>query len=191
MAFAGTSLSLRTARDTGCDDLKGRPVPEPHVRPATSSDLPAIAAVHTHYVVKTTATFATSVRTPADWIRRFDDKVVNGPHTMLVAEVDGRVAGYVETSRFRPRGAYDRSVETSIYVAPDQVGRGIGRAMYGDLFARLASTDLHRAFAVIALPNDASVLLHERVGFVHRGTLTEAGRKFGQWLDVGYWERSL
>ena len=101
------------------------------------------------------------------------------------------MAGYVETSRFRPQDSYDTAIETSIYVAPDQAGHGVGSALYDALFARLEQSDLHRAFAVIALPNDASVAIHERFGFVHRGTLTEAGRKFGRWLDVAYFERPL
>lgn len=161
------------------------------VRPATVADLPAVAAIYTHYVLKTTVTFATSVRSPSQWRARFDEKVTHGRHTMLVAERAGAVAGYVETSRFRPQDSYDTAIETSIYVAPDQAGHGVGSALYHDLFARLEQSDLHRAFAVIALPNDASVAIHERFGFVHRGTLTEAGRKFGRWLDVAYFERPL
>lgn len=161
------------------------------VRPATVADLPAVAAIYTHYVLKTTVTFATSVRTPSQWRARFDQKVTRGRHTMLVAERDDAVAGYVETSRFRPQDSYDTAIETSIYVAPDQAGHGVGSALYDALFARLEQSDLHRAFAVIALPNDASVAIHERFGFVHRGTLTEAGRKFGRWLDVAYFERPL
>lgn len=175
----------------GVADPAGRPPFDGVVRPASVADLPAVAAIYTHYVLKTTVTFATSVRTPAQWRARFDEKVTRGRHTMLVAQRGGGVAGYVETSRFRPQDSYDTAVETSIYVAPDQGGHGVGTALYADLFTRLEASDLHRAFAVIALPNDASVAIHERFGFVHRGTLTEAGRKFGRWLDVAYFERPL
>lgn len=175
----------------GVAEPAGRPPFDGIVRPASVADLPAVAAIYTHYVLKTTVTFATSVRTPAQWRARFHEKVTRGRHTMLVAQRRGGVAGYVETSRFRPQDSYDTAVETSIYVAPDQGSHGVGAALYADLFTRLEASDLHRAFAVIALPNDASVAIHERFGFVHRGTLTEAGRKFGRWLDVAYFERPL
>lgn len=150
-----------------------------------------MAAIYTHYVLRTTITFNTAVRTPAEWRERFNDNVVEGPYDLLVAERDGVVSGFVETSRFRPKPAYDTSVEVTIYVAPDGQGRGVGGALYDALFDRLADTELHRAYAVIALPNDTSVRFHERYGFVHRGTLTEAGRKFGSYLDIAFYERAL
>ena len=164
----------------------------PTVRPATREDLPAIAAIYTHYVLRTTVSFNTQVRTPREWTERFVTEIADGPFHLLVAESAGRVVGYVETQQFRPKPAYARSLELSIYVAPDGVNGGVGTALYRDLFARLAGDDrFHRAFAIIALPNDASVAFHERCGFVHRGTLTEAGYKFGRFLDVAYYERAL
>lgn len=161
------------------------------VRDATTADLPAVAAIYTHYVLRTTLTFNTSVLTPRQWTERFEAAVVTGPYHLLVAESAAGVRGYVETQRFRPKPAYDRSLETSVYVAPDAGGQGIGGALYGALFARLAETSFHRAYAVVALPNAASVRFHERWGFVHRGTLTEAGHKFGRYLDVAFYERPL
>jgi len=162
------------------------------VRDATTEDLPAVAAIYTHYTLRTTTTFNIEVRTPREWRERFDEHIVNGPHLLLVAEHEGAVVGFVETQRFRPKPAYDRSVEVSIYVAPDRQGRGIGGALFNDLFARLPGEGpFHRAFSIIALPNDGSIALHERFGFVHRGTLTEAGFKFGRYLDVAYYERAL
>ena len=187
------STATPVVRTPRCDGSVMAPQagPDVQVRDALPSDLPAVAAIYTHYVLKTTATFATSVRTPAVWLERYRAKVVDGPHTMLVAERGASVAGYVETSRFRPQDSYDTAIETSIYVAPDQSGHGVGTALYTELFERLAGSDLHRAFAVIALPNAASIAIHERFGFVQRGVLTEAGRKFGRWLDVAYLERAL
>lgn len=162
------------------------------VRDATREDLPAVAAIYTHYVLRTTVSFNTRVRTPREWVQRFDAEVADGPFHLLVAEADGRVVGFVATQQFRPMPAYARSIELSVYVAPDEVGRGVGRALYDALFARLDPDErFHRAYALIALPNDASVAFHERSGFVHRGTLTEAGLKFGRYLDVAYYERPL
>lgn len=164
----------------------------PTTRDADTTDLPAVAAIYTHYVLNTTTTFNTQVRTPREWIDRYETEIRVGRYHLLVAEVAGVVAGYVETQRFRPKPAYDRSLELSIYVAPDAVGAGVGAALYSALFARLDGDErFHRAYSIIALPNDASVAFHERWGFVHRGTLHEAGHKFGRYLDVAYYERAL
>lgn len=166
------------------------------VRDATSDDLPAVAAIYTHYVLKTTTTFNTEVRTPRQWQGRFQANVTDGPYHLLVADredtsVGAGVVGYVETGPFRPKPAYDSSLEVSVYVAPDAVGLGVGGALFAELFARLAGSGFHRAYAVIALPNDVSVHFHEQFGFVHRGTLTEAGHKLGRYLDVAFYERPL
>lgn len=162
------------------------------VRDATAEDLPTIAAIYTHYTLRTTATFNIEVRSPREWRDRFQEHIVKGPYDLLVAEHDAAVVGFVETQRFRPKAAYDRSVEISVYVSPDAHGRGVGTRLFTTLFARLEQdARFHRAFSIIALPNEASIGLHERFGFVHRGTLTEAGFKFGQYLDVAYYERAL
>jgi phosphinothricin acetyltransferase len=163
-----------------------------HVRDARSEDLPAVAAIYTHYVLRTTMSFNTQVRSPREWQERFEDRVIGGRHHLLVAERDGAVAGYVETQQFREKPAYDRSVELSVYVAPDAVGGGLGGALYRVLLERLEADEaFHRAYSIIALPNDASIAFHRRWGFVHRGTLTEVGYKFGAYLDVAYYERAL
>lgn len=162
------------------------------VRDATAADLPAVAAIYTHYVLRTALTFNTEVRTPRAWMERFSSEVLDGRYHLVVAERAGAVVGFVESQRFRPKPAYDRSIELSVYVAPDEVGTGIGGALYGHLLTRLeADPGLHRAYAIVALPNDASVAFHTRWGFVHRGTLTEAGYKFDRYLDVAYLERPL
>jgi phosphinothricin acetyltransferase len=167
-------------------------VAEVTVRDATPDDLPAVAAIYTHYVLRTTTTFNTQVRTPREWTGRFEAEVADGPYALLVAELDGSVAGYAQTQAFRPKPAYHRSIELSVYVAPDATGAGLGGALFGALLPRLeADARFHRAYSIIALPNDASIGFHERWGFVHRGTLTEAGYKFGRYLDVAYYERAL
>lgn len=166
--------------------------PTATVRDGTARDLPGMAAIYTHYVLNTTITFNTKVRTPAEWRQRFHDHVLEGPYHLLVATGgDDEVVGFVETLRFRPKPAYDRSAELSIYVAPDAVGSGVGSALMRTLIERLATTSFHRLLAIITLPNDQSVAFHRRHGFEHRGTLTEAGYKFGEYLDVAYFERAL
>lgn len=161
------------------------------VRRGLESDLPAVAAVYTHYVLNTTTTFHTQVRTPAEWRDRYREHVAEGPYHLLVGEVEGQVVGYCETLPFRPKPAYFPSIELSIYVAPDAVGHGVGGLLLATLLDELVASPFHRLYAIITLPNERSVGFHERHGFVHRGTLTEAGRKFDTYLDVAFYERAL
>ena len=114
-----------------------------------------------------------------------------GPHRLFVASTPQRVVGFACSTRFRDRPAYATSVETSVYVDPQAQRRGVGRQLYEALFAALAGEDLHRAYAVLALPNDASVALHHKCGFRDLAVLSEAGRKFGRYWDILWMERHL
>ncbi len=121
----------------------------------------------------------------------FDHYSPTGPHRLLVAEVAGRVVGFATSSVFRSRAAYSRSVETSVYCDPGATGHGVGTALYAGLFAVLDGEGLHRAYAGIALPNDASEALHRRFGFREVGTYTEVGRKFDRWVDTAFYALRL
>ena len=99
--------------------------------------------------------------------------------------------GYAASVPYRPRAAYAPSVETSVYVAPSHVAQGLGSTLYGALLSELEGEDVHRAYAGIAMPNPASVRLHERCGFHRAGYYTEQGRKFGRYWDVAWYERSF
>ena len=101
------------------------------------------------------------------------------------------VLGYATSSPFRPKPAYSTSVEVSVYCAPEAAGRGIGTLLYKALFEALEGEDLHRAYAGIAQPNEASARLHARFGFRHIGTYEEVGRKFGRYWDVAWYEKKL
>jgi phosphinothricin acetyltransferase len=114
-----------------------------------------------------------------------------GRHRLLVADEEGLVLGYASTSRFRDRAAYDTTVEASIYCAPEAVGRGIGSALYCELFAAIAREDINRVVAGITLPNDASVALHRSFGFAQVGVFSQNGRKFDRYWDVAWFERPL
>ena len=114
-----------------------------------------------------------------------------GRYRLFVAAVDTAVVGYASSSKFRHKPAYDPLVDTTVYVDPDHTGRGLGGALYEELFAALEPEDVHRAFAGIALPNPASQKLHERFGFRLVGTFAEAGRKFGRYWDVSWYEKAL
>ena len=161
------------------------------VRPARDGDRAAVLQIYNHYVATTAVTFDTRTFTRAERAGWFGQFAPEGPHRLLVAERAGAVAGWAASMRLRPKPAYDRSVETTVYVAPDALGQGVGRRLCDRLLAELAVAGLHRAYAVIALPNPASVALHRRLGYRHVGTLSEAGHKFGRYWDVAWYERPL
>jgi phosphinothricin acetyltransferase len=161
------------------------------VASGTVDDLDAIAAIYDHYVRTTAVTFDVETRTSEAWRAWFSAFGERGRHRLVVARQAGAVIGYASSSPYRSRAAYAPSVETSVYVDPRQLGRGVGTALYEALFSALANEDVHRAYAGIALPNPASVRLHERCGFRWAGYFTEQGRKFGRYWDVAWYERSL
>ncbi|MCX5342954.1 GNAT family N-acetyltransferase [Streptomyces atratus] len=169
---------------------------EVQVRPGTEGDLVALTDIYNHYVRETALTFDTAPFTPEQrlpWLRSHPE---DGPHRLLVAQ-DVRIVGpasvlgYATSSAFRPKAAYATSVEVSVYCAPWATGRGIGTLLYSSLFEALAGEDVHRAYAGITQPNDASARLHERFGFRHVGTYAEVGRKFGTYWDVAWYEKRL
>ena len=154
-------------------------------------DLEAISGIYDHYVRTTAISFDLEPPTTAwrrEWFERFGDR---GRHRLLVARDGGEAIGYAASVPYRPREAYGPSVETSVYISPTHLGRGVGSALYGALLSELEREDVHRAYAGIAMPNPASVRLHERCGFRRAGYFTEQGRKFGRYWDVAWFERGF
>jgi len=160
------------------------------IRTALPADLPALTAIYNHYIVHTPITFDVTTYEPEQRRGWFDDHGQDGRHRLLVAEENGVVAGYASTSRWRPKPAYDTTVESSVYVRADAIGRGIGRELYAALFDAMAKEDVHTIVAGVALPNAASIALHERFGFQQVGVFREVGRKFGSYWDVAWFQRS-
>lgn len=161
------------------------------VRPAVTDDLEALNAIYNEYVIQSHATFDVEPTT-AEWRREwFTHYGSSGRYRVVVAVADARLIGYASSSRFRPKPAYETSVEVSVYVTGDAVGHGVGARLYTTLFTSLEGADVHRAYAGIALPNPASVALHERFGFHKVAHFTEQGRKFGRFWDVAWYEKSL
>ena len=161
------------------------------VRAAAIGDLPALTAIYNHYVVHTPITFDLVPFEPSQRRAWFDDHAGGGRHRLIVAEEDGRVVGYATTSRWRPKPAYDTTVESSVYVHPGATGRGVGRQLYGALFEAIGHEDVRTIVAGVALPNDASVALHERFGFTRVGVFTAVGRKFDRFWDVAWFQKHL
>lgn len=157
------------------------------IRPGAEADLPALTAIYHHYVLHSVATFdAEPFAHRSEWLSHYQ---ATGPHRLLVAEVDGVLAGYATSSQHRPKAGYRTSVETSVYLAPAVTGRGLGRALYDALLPLVDEAGVHRALAGIALPNEASVALHLACGFTPIGVFTEVGIKHGRYVDVAWYER--
>jgi phosphinothricin acetyltransferase len=161
------------------------------VRAATHADLSALNDIYNQYVVETHYTFDVepmSAEARGEWFTHYDSA---GPYRVLVAVSEGRIVGYASSSLLRPKPAYETSIETSVYLSPESVGRGAGSRLYEGLFKALEGEDIHRAYAGIALPNPASIALHERFGFKRVAHLTEQGRKFDRYWDVSWYEKPI
>ena len=160
------------------------------IRAATPEDAASIADIYAPYVTASAVSFEAEPPGP-DEIR---GRMAAGAdlYPWLAAEEEGGgLAGYAYAAAFRTRIAYRFTVETTIYLRAEAQGRGLGRLLYAPLLALLERQGFTQAIAAIALPNDASVRLHERLGFRHAGTYAQVGRKLGTWWDVGLWQRGL
>jgi phosphinothricin acetyltransferase len=159
------------------------------VRPASEQDAPAVAAIYAPFVTDTAITFETEPPGPAQIAERI--RAGGDLYPWYVAEAGGKVVGYAYATRFRDRSAYRFAVETTVYLDPAAQRQGIGRRLYEQLFETLTAQGFTQAIAAITLPNDASVRLHEAVGFEPAGVYRQVGYKLGRWLDVGLWQRSI
>jgi L-amino acid N-acyltransferase YncA len=159
------------------------------LRPATSADAGVCAAIYAPYVSDSWVSFEEVPPTVSEMAARIDD--YGASHGWWIAEIDGRVAGYAYGSQHRTRGAYKSSCDVAVYVDPAFARRGVGRALYGALLPQLKEAGYHAAFGGIALPNTASIALHQACGFTPVGVYHEVGWKLGGWRDVGWWQRLL
>ena len=157
------------------------------IREAQVSDAKTISEIYNYYIVNTIITFETEPITPEEIVHRIEKYKQVGDY--LVFEENGVVIGYAYVSMFRDRKAYENSVESTIYLKDGYGGKGIGFELYSELLARV-STKYHVIVAGISLPNEASVRLHEKCGFKKVGQFPEVGRKFDQWIDVGFWQKN-
>jgi phosphinothricin acetyltransferase len=160
------------------------------IRLTREDDAAGLAAVYRPYVEDSRISFEERAPDAAEMARRIVGERP-GFHPWLVAEEDGRLLGFASSSPFRSRPAYRWSVETGIYLAADAHGRGLGKSLLSALVRLLEQQGYVVAVGAIALPNDASVRLHEALGFVHAGTYRGTGFKLGQWIDVGLWQKEL
>ncbi len=160
------------------------------IRPAQPGDAEAIARIYNYYILNTVITFEEQPITAQDMAQRMlQITAENLP--WLVAESAGGIAGYAYASRWKDRSAYRYSVESTVYLDAEARGMGYGSQLYGALLADLRQGEVHVVIGGIALPNEASVRLHEKLGFRKVAHFKEVGYKFVRWIDVGYWELSI
>jgi L-amino acid N-acyltransferase YncA len=161
----------------------------PQIRAAHEGDAAAIAAIYNPYVRDTVISFEQTPLSDSDMAQRIREYTAQYP--WLVATIDDKVVAYAYATRWRTRAAYDHALESTIYVDQAYVGRGIAGPLYRALLAQLKLRGVHAVIGCIALPNDASVALHEKCGFVKVAHFPEVGRKFDRWVDVGFWQATL
>ena len=159
------------------------------IRRAEQGDLAALLEIYNHYVRETPVTFDIEPRTLAQRQAWLDGFAASGRYQCFVAVRDGRAIGWASSHHYNERAAYDTTVASSIYLAPDVTGQGLGRRLYAALFDALKAEDIHRIFGGITLPNEASVRLHSAFGFEPVGIYQEVGRKFGRYWDVAAYLR--
>ncbi len=152
-------------------------------------DAAACAAIYAPSVAAAPTSFEEAPPDAAEMARRI--AAAAATHAWLVAEEGGEVVGYAYARPYEERSAYRWTASVSVYVAAGHGGRGVGRALYEELFARLRARGFRMACAGITLPNPASVALHERLGFVQSGVGRAVGWKLGAWRDVGYYQLEL
>ena len=159
------------------------------IRLAAAEDAAAVAALYAPYVTQSAVSFETEPPDEAGFRARIE--AGGDLYPWLVAQDEGALVGYASASAFRPRPAYRFTVETSVYLAADAVGRGVGGRLYSALLETLEAQGFTQAIGAITLPNPASVALHERLGFVRAGTYRDVGWKLEKWHSVGLWQRAL
>ena len=152
-------------------------------------DLPGVLSILNHYILNTHHTFDTvpfSVDDKSDWMAQFND---TGPYQIVVAESDDRILGYAHSCAFKPKPAYDITVETTVYLQHELTGSGLGGRLMNRLLEHISETEIRSAVAMITLPSPASEALHQKLGYREAGKLKEAGFKFQRYWDVGLYQK--
>ena len=158
------------------------------IREARESDAEAIALIYNDYVLNSTITFEEKKVNERIILERIN---FSKKHQWLVYEKEGAILGYAFSTKWKTRSAYRFTVESSVYIIPQQQKKGIGTALYKRLIELLTKEGFRKILAGISLPNDQSVNFHEKLGFKKVGQLEEVGFKFKRWIDVGYWELKI
>jgi L-amino acid N-acyltransferase YncA len=159
------------------------------IRSATRADASSIAEIYNYYILNSVITFEEEIIYSSDMQERIAETQHSYP--WLVYEDNGSIAGYAYASKWRSRCSYRNSVESTVYLHKDKTGRKIGSHLYSELIDKLEIAGFHTVIGGVALPNESSVALHEKLGFKKIAHFREVGWKFQRWVDVGYWQLIL
>jgi len=159
------------------------------IRKAVPSDAKPICDIYNHYVSTSHCTFETIEISIDEMTKRMDN--VSANYSWLVMEKEKQIVGYAYATQWKQRQAYQKTVESTIYFDPNNIGKGYAYGLYAALIDELKQLKIHAVLGGIALPNQPSIYLHEKLGFVKVGQLNEVGFKCNRWVDVGYWELIL
>ncbi|NQY50185.1 MAG: N-acetyltransferase family protein [Colwellia sp.] len=161
------------------------------IRAVQEQDAKAISDIYNYYIANTVITFEEDILTAAEMQRRITSVLAADLPWLIVADELGKILGYAYASKWRDRFSYRFSVEVTVYLSPEQSGKGLGTQLYQVLFTELKSRNIHSVIGGITLPNAASVAVHEKFSMEKVAHFKEVGFKFEQWLDVGYWQGTL
>ena len=159
------------------------------IRDCTDQDAQQICQIYNYYIENTAVTFEELPVNDDEMARRVASYRQFYP--WLVYEVDGQIVGYAYATKWKERSAYKHTAEITVYIRHGHAGNGYGKALYQTLLQKLTLLKCHAVLACITLPNIASIALHEQTGFSKVADFHEVGFKFGEWRDVGYWQRNL
>ena len=161
------------------------------IRPATEADLPAILDIYNHAVLNTTATYDHAPVSLASRQVWFAERTGGGFPVLVATDAVGQVLGWASYGSYRPRPGYSRTVEHSVYLAPEAQGQGIGGQLLAALIDHARAAGIHSMIGVIDASNAASLRFHERYGFFETGRLPQVGHKFGRWLELVLMQKLL
>ena len=161
------------------------------IRQATLDDLDQITEIYNYYIENTAITFDTKAWLSEERLPWFNQFATGSRYQCLVLVLEGRVRGYACSHQFRPKAAYDRSIETTVYLDQSVKGHGLGKDLYNKLLEILDQLDIHRIYGIITVPNDASIKLHTDMGYKQVGLFNEVGFKFNRYWDTVWMERKV
>jgi len=160
-----------------------------HTRPVQLVDAKQICEIYNHYISNTTVTFEEEPIEASLMAQRIG--TITPQYPWLIGEIEGKIIGYAYATKWKERSAYRHTVESTIYLKHDLCGNGFGKILYGQLVQLLQNQGCHAILGCIATPNRPSEALHEHFGFEKVAHFCEVGRKFNQWLDIGYWQKNI
>jgi len=156
------------------------------IRSVRIDDAQEIVAIYNYYIKNTVATFEEDIIDVEEMKKRISDIISKYP--FIVYEVDGQILGYAYADVWKTRLAYKNTTESTVYLNPEFINKGLGTRLYTELLDQLRRLNFHAVIGVISLPNEGSIVLHEKLGFDKVAHFKEVGYKFNRWIDVGFWE---